>query len=160
MELLGVYDEDLTEPMARVLLNLGVKSALVVYGQDGLDEISMSAPTSVCEARADPSGAVFKSYVIEPEQFGFKRCNKEELVGGSPAENAAISRAILSGEAGPKRDAVLLNSAAAIHIAKPELSIADAIVIAQETIDSGKALRQLERFVSLSQDVDKAELRQ
>jgi anthranilate phosphoribosyltransferase len=153
MELLGVYDQELTEPMARVLANLGVKSALVVYGQDGLDEISMSAPTSVCEARSDPSGSggVFKSYVIEPEQFGFKRCEKKDLVGGTPAENAAISRAILSGETGPKRDAVLLNSAAAIHVAKPELSIADAVAVAKETIDSGKALRQLERFISLSQ---------
>jgi anthranilate phosphoribosyltransferase len=146
MELLGVYDQDLTEPMARVLSNLGVKSALVVYGQDGLDEISMSAPTSVCEVR---DGA-FKSYVIEPEQFGFQRCKKEDLVGGSPSENAAISRAILSGETGPKRDAVLLNSAAAIHIAKPECSIADAIGLARETIDSGKALKQLEQFISLS----------
>jgi anthranilate phosphoribosyltransferase len=146
MELLGVYDQDLTEPMARVLANLGVKSALVVYGQDGLDEISMSAPTSVCEAR----NGEFKSYVIEPEQFGFKRCKKEDLVGGTPAENAAISRAILSGEKGPKRDAVLLNSAAAIHIAKPEYSIADAIGIAKETIDSGKALKQLEQFITLS----------
>ena len=158
-ELLGVYDQDLTEPMARVLLNLGVKSALVVYGQDGLDEISMSAPTSVCEALTDPSGAdaVFKSYVIEPEQFGFRRCKKEDLVGGTPAENAAISRAILSGETGPKRDAVLLNSAAAIHIARPELSIADAIVLARETIDSGRALRQLERFISLSRAADRVE---
>lgn len=157
MELLGVYDQELTEPMARVLLNLGVKSALVVYGQDGLDEISMSAPTSVCEARIDPSGEVFRSYVIEPEQFGLRRCKKEDLVGGTPAENAAISRAILSGEAGPKRDAVLLNSAAAIHIAKPELSIADAVAVARETIDSGKALRQLERFISLSRSELKAD---
>jgi anthranilate phosphoribosyltransferase len=146
MELLGVYDQELTEPMARVLSNLGVKSALVVYGQDGLDEISLSAPTSVCEVR----DGVFKSYVIEPEQFDIRRCKKEDLVGGSPAENAVISRAILSGETGPKRDAVLLNSAAAIHIAKPEFSIADALAIARETIDSGKALKQLEQFISLS----------
>ncbi|WP_010253936.1 anthranilate phosphoribosyltransferase [Treponema primitia] len=154
MELLGVYDQELTEPMARVLSNLGVKSALVVYGQDGLDEISMSAPTSVCEVR----DGVFRSYVIEPEQFGFRRCNKEDLVGGTPAENAAISRAILSGEKGPKRDAVLLNSAAAIHIAKPEFSIADAIGIAKETIDSGKALNQLEQFINLSKAVEVPEL--
>jgi anthranilate phosphoribosyltransferase len=152
MELLGVYDEELTEPMARVLANLGVKSALVVYGQDGLDEISMSAPTNVCEVRSDPSGAgsQFKSYVIEPEQFGLKRCKKEDLVGGSPAENATITRAILSGETGPKRDAVLLNSAAAIHIARPEVSIADAVSIAKNIIDSGKALKQLDQFIRLS----------
>jgi anthranilate phosphoribosyltransferase len=146
MELLGVYDEELTEPMARVLANLGVKNALVVYGQDGLDEISMSAPTSVCEVRSGE----FKSYVIEPEQFGFKRCKKEDLVGGTPAENALITRAILSGMPGPKRDAVLLNSAAAIHIARPEVSIAEAIVTAKEIIDSGKALKQLDQFIALS----------
>jgi anthranilate phosphoribosyltransferase len=113
----------------------------------------MSAPTSICETRSDPSGSggVFKSYVIEPEQFGFRRCEKKDLVGGTPAENAAISRAILSGETGPKRDAVLLNSAAAIHVAKPELSIADSVVVAKEIIDSGRALEQLERFINLSQ---------
>jgi anthranilate phosphoribosyltransferase len=88
--------------------------------------------------------------VIEPEQFGFKRCKKEDLVGGSPQENAAISRAILSGEPGPKRDSVLLNSAAAIHIARPDVSIQDAVKIAAETIDSGKALKQLEQFIALS----------
>jgi anthranilate phosphoribosyltransferase len=146
MELLGVYDEELIEPMAKVLSNLGVKSGMVVFGQDGLDEISMSASTSVCELR-DGS---FKSYVIEPEQFGFKRCKKEDLVGGSPQENAAISRAILSGEPGPKRDSVLLNSAAAIHIARPDVAIQDAVKIAAETIDSGKALKQLEQFIALS----------
>ncbi|AEF85333.1 anthranilate phosphoribosyltransferase [Treponema primitia ZAS-2] len=146
MELLGVYEEELTEPMARVLANLGVKSALVVYGQDGLDEISMSAPTSVCEVR----NGEFKSYVIEPEQFGFKRCKKEDLVGGTPADNAIITRAILSGETGPKRDAVLLNSAAAIHIARPKVSIADAVSIANNIIDSGKALKQLDQFIALS----------
>jgi anthranilate phosphoribosyltransferase len=146
MELLGVYDEDLIEPMAKVLSNLGVKSALVVYGQDGLDEISMSAPTSVCEAR----NGTFKSYVIEPEQFGLTRCKKEDLVGGTPAENARITRDILSGKPGPKRDAVLLNSAAAISIAKPELSIKEGIDIAREVIDSGKALEQLEKFITLS----------
>jgi anthranilate phosphoribosyltransferase len=146
MELLGVYDEDLIEPMAKVLSNLGVKNALVVYGQDGLDEISMSAPTSVCEVR---DGA-FRSYVIEPEQFGFTRCKKEDLVGGTPAENAQITRDILEGKTGPKRDAVLLNSAAAIHVARPDVPITGAIEIARETIDSGKAREQLERFVALT----------
>jgi anthranilate phosphoribosyltransferase len=148
MELLGVYDAELIEPMAQVLSNLGVKSALVVYGQDGLDEISMSAPTSVCEVRQGR----FKSYVIEPEEFGFTRCRKEDLVGGSPAENAQITRDILGGKPGPRRDAVLLNSGAAIYIARPSLSISEAIAIARETIDSGKALAQLERFIALSGD--------
>jgi len=146
MELLGVYDADLIEPMAQVLSNLGVKSALVVYGQDGLDEISMSAPTSVCEVR----DGRFKSYVIEPEQFGFTRCKKEDLVGGTPAENARITRDIFAGKSGPKRDAVLLNSAAAIHIARPEVSIAEAVKTAGDIIDSGKAKEQLEQFISLS----------
>ncbi|MHC6203829.1 anthranilate phosphoribosyltransferase [Breznakiellaceae bacterium SP9] len=146
MELLGVYEEALIEPMARVLSNLGVKAALVVYGQDGLDEISLSAPTSVCEVR----DGEFTTYIIEPQQFGLKRCSKADLVGGTPAQNAAITRAILAGEAGPKRDAVLLNSAAAIHIAKPEYSIEAAVGIAKEVIDSGKALKQLEAFIRLS----------
>jgi anthranilate phosphoribosyltransferase len=146
MELLGVYEEELIEPMARVLSNLGVRNALVVYGQDGLDEISLSAPTSVCEVR---NGA-FRSYVIEPEQFGLRRCKKEDLAGGSPGENAAISREILAGKPGPRRDAVLLNSAAAIHIARPDLSIQEALGLARETIDNGKALAQLEKFIRLS----------
>jgi anthranilate phosphoribosyltransferase len=152
MELLGVYDAELVEPMAQVLSNLGVKNAMVVYGQDGLDENSMSSPTSVCEVRADPSGSGgrFKSYTIEPEQFGFTRCKKEDLLGGSPAENARITRDILSGKTGPKRDAVIPNSAAAISIARPELSLADGLNIAGEIIDSGKALAQLERFIELS----------
>ncbi|MDR3144647.1 MAG: anthranilate phosphoribosyltransferase [Treponema sp.] len=148
MELLGVYDGDLIEPMARVLANLGVKNALVVYGQDGFDEISLSAPTSVCEVR----DGQFNSYVIEPEEFGFKRCGKGDLAGGSPGENAVITRDILSGKEGARRDAVLLNSAAAIHIARPGVSIAEGIGIAREVIDSGKALAQLERFISLSRE--------
>ncbi|GHU35557.1 anthranilate phosphoribosyltransferase [Spirochaetia bacterium] len=146
MELLGVYDAELIEPMAKVLSNLGVKNAMVVFGQDGLDEISMSAPTSVCEVR----NGVFKSYTIEPEQFGLKRCKKEDLVGGTPAENAHITRDILAGIPGPKRDAVLLNSAAAISIARPDVDIAEGLAIAREAIDSGKALKQLERFIALS----------
>jgi anthranilate phosphoribosyltransferase len=146
MELLGVYDAELIEPMARVLANLGVKSALVVHGQDGFDEISVSAPTSVCELR----NGTFSSYTIEPEQFGLGRYNKEDLAGGSPADNAAITRAVLSGEGGPRRDAVLLNSAAAIYIARPGMSMDEAVGIARKTIDSGKALSQLEKFITLS----------
>jgi anthranilate phosphoribosyltransferase len=153
MELLGVYSEDLIEPLARVLSKLGVRNALVVHGQDGFDEISMSAPTSVCEVR----DGTFKSYVIEPEQFGLKRCNKDELEGGSPDENARITRAILAGEKGPQRDAVLINSAAAIYIARPALAMAGALDLARETIDSGRANEQLERFIALAkQRVEKA----
>ena len=150
MELLGVYDKELVEPMARVLSNLGVKRAMVVYGQDGLDEISMSAATSVCEVL----GGTYRNYEIEPEEFGFKRCRKEELCGGSPEENAEITRSILSGRHGPKRDAVTLNAGAALHIARPELSIADGIRLAEQTIDSKAALAQLERFIALSGEVE------
>lgn len=145
MELMGVYDEALVEPLARVLANLGVKKAMVVYGQDGLDEISMSAPTTVCEVK----DGEFLSYVITPEQFGFTRCSKDELIGGRPQDNAQIALAILKGEKGPRRDAVVLNSAAAIHIAKG-ISIEDAIREAQEVIESGKALAQLEQFAALT----------
>jgi len=150
MELLGVYEPELIEPMAKVLCNLGVRSGMVVYGHDGLDEISISSPTTVCELR----DGFIKSYEIEPEQFGLERCKKEDLLGGSPAENAQITRNILSGEKGPKRDAVLINSAAAIHIAKPELSIKEGIAIAAEAIDSGKANEQLKQFIILSQRKD------
>jgi anthranilate phosphoribosyltransferase len=146
MELLGVYDEELVQPMARVLCNLGVKNALVVYGRDGLDEISVSAQTSVCEVR----DGNFRSYVIDPEDFGLRLCQKSDLVGGAPAENARITRAVLEGECGPRRDAVLINAAAAIRIARPALDMADALALARETRDSGKALAQLEAFIALS----------
>ncbi|MDR2314028.1 MAG: anthranilate phosphoribosyltransferase [Spirochaetaceae bacterium] len=147
MELLGVYSEDLVEPLARVLSNLGVKSGMVVYGQDGLDEISMSAPTRVCEFI---SGKAPATYTISPEDFGFARCAKEALTGGAPEENAGITRQILEGAKGPKREAVLLNSGAAIHIARPELSMKDGIKLAEEIIDSGRALAQLEKFIERS----------
>jgi len=146
MELLGVYEESMVKPMAQVLCNLGVKNAYVVFGQDGLDEISISAPTSVCEVR----NGNLNYFTITPEQFGFKRCNKSELVGGSPQENAFITREILFGRGGAKKDAVILNSAAAIHIAKPDVSFKEAIEIASETITSGKALKQLEKFIEYS----------
>ena len=149
LQLLGVYEEELVEPMAKVLANLGLKNAMVVYGQDGLDEISMSAPTTVCEVR----NGYYRSYVIEPEEFGFKKCKKEELAGGTPSENAQITRAILSGEKGPKTDAVILNSAAALYVADPQLTMQQAVIKAKEVIDSGKALAQLEQFAALSSEV-------
>ena len=152
MELLGVYHQDYIEPMAKVLINLGVKSGMVVFGQDGLDEISMSSPTTICEFR----NREFKTYTVEPETFGFARCRKEDLVGGTPAENAQITRDILSGAKGPKRDAVLLNSAAAIHIARPEIPIREGIDIAAGIINSGKAKAQLEQFIRLSCAVEAA----
>lgn len=145
MQLLGVYGKDLVEPLARVLVNLGVKSAMVVYGEDSIDEISLSAPTYVCEA----INGEFKTYEITPEQYGFKRYKKEDLVGGTPEENAAIVRRILQGEQGPKTDAVILNAGAAIHIAKG-CSIEEGIELAKDAITSGVALRQLDRFIDLS----------
>lgn len=146
MELMGVYEEALVEPMARVLSNLGVKRAMVVYGQDGLDEISMSAPTAVCEVR----NGSFRKYVLTPEELGLTRCRKEDLIGGTPAENARIARRILEGEQGPKTDAVLLNSAAALYLAKDGLSLSDALEEVRKVISSGQALDQLERFIRLT----------
>ncbi len=146
LQVMGVYDQTLVEPLARVLSNLGVKNAMVVYGQDGLDEISMSAPTSVCEIR----DGKLHSYSIRPEQFGFERCKKEDLIGGTPEENAAITRAILEGEKGPRRDAVLLNSAAGLYVAAACNVLADGIRLAEMLIDSGKAMRKLNEFIEYS----------
>lgn len=146
MQLLGVYDEYLVEPLARVLVSLGVKRGMVVYGQDKLDEISLSAPTSVCEIR----DGWYKSYVITPEDFGFARCMKDDLKGGAPEENAAITRAILSGEKGHKRNAVLMNAGATLYIGGKAESMKDGIALAAELIDSGKALETLERFIAVS----------
>ena len=146
MQLLGVYDEYLVQPLAQVLMNLGVKRGMVVYGQDKLDEISLSAPTTVCEFQ----DGWMKNYVITPEQFGLKRCDKQDLVGGSPAENAAITRAILAGEKGPKRDAVLMNAGAALYIGGKAADLADGIRLAAELIDSGKALETLNKVIEVS----------
>ena len=145
MQLLGVYGKALVEPLARVLANLGVKSAMVVYGEDKMDEISLSAPTFVCEY----INGEFKTYEIKPEDYGFTSCKKEDLEGGTPEENAEIVRRILQGEQGPKTDIVLLNAGAAIHIAKG-CSIEEGIAIARDAIDSGKAYKQLEKFIELS----------
>lgn len=146
MQLLGVYSEDLVEPLAHVLKNLGVKRAMVVYGTDSIDEISLSAPTKVCEFKGDE----FKSYEITPEQLGLKRCKKEELIGGMPEENAKIAREILDGKEGPKMNAVLLNAGAAIYLASDNLTMHDAIEKARDIITSGAAKKQLERFVEKS----------
>ena len=146
MQLLGVYEEALVEPLARVLSNLGVKKAMVVYGRDGFDEISLSDETAVCEIR----NGEFIQYVLKPEEYGFRRCKKEDLAGGTPQENAQTALEILNGAEGSKTDAVLFNAGAAIHVAKPELSIAEGIAIAKEMIASKKALEQLNRFIKLT----------
>lgn len=146
LQLLGVYDEYLVEPLAQVLINLGVKRGMVVYGQDKLDEISMSAPTTVCEFK----DGWFKTYTIAPEDFGLNRCEKSDLRGGTPEENAEITRAILNGEKGPKRDAVLLNAGAALYLGGKAESLKEGVCLAAELIDSGKAKQTLEDFIKVS----------
>ena len=146
MQLLGVYDDYLVEPLAQVLVNLGIRRGMVVYGQDKLDEISASAPTTICEIR----DGWFKSTVITPEEFGLARCAKEELQGGTPEENAGITRAILNGERGPRRNAVLLNAGAALYLGGKADSMARGVTLAGEILDSGRALRTLEEFIRVS----------
>ncbi|MCR5087111.1 MAG: anthranilate phosphoribosyltransferase [Lachnospiraceae bacterium] len=146
MQLLGVYDDYLVEPLAQVLVSLGIKRGMVVYGMDKLDEISLSAPTKICEIR----DGWFRSFTITPEDFGFARCTKEELKGGTPAENAAITRDILGGAKGAKRNAVLLNAGASLYIAGKADTFADGVKLAAEIIDSGKALATLERLIEVS----------
>lgn len=146
MQVLGVYDKELVEPLAKVLNNLGVKSALSVYGIDGMDEISASDKTCVCEIK----DGITKSYEIDPSNFGFEECSKEDLVGGDPKENAKITLDILKGQKGPKRNAVVLNSAAGLYVADVVESISDGVKLAEEIIDSGKALQQLEKFIEFT----------
>lgn len=146
IQLLGVYDEYLAEPLAQVLISLGVKRGMVVYGQDKLDEISMSAPTTVCEFK----DGWFKSYTIAPEDFGFERCTKADLEGGTPEENAEITRAILKGERGHKRNAVLMNAGASLYLGGKADSFKDGVELAAELIDSGKALEVLEKLIEVS----------
>jgi len=145
--LLGVYDEYLVEPVAKVLANLGVRRALVVHGQDRMDEISCSAPTTICELRE----GYYRTSVITPEKFGIQRCEKADVVGGSAQENAAITKAILAGEErGPKRDIVLLNAGAALFVAGAAETIADGVRLAAETIDSGAAERAMQAYIAES----------
>lgn len=145
--ILGVYDESLVQPLARVLTSLGVKDGMVVYGQDCLDELSTACPTTVCEFHGDD----YLSYVLTPEELGMKRCTKEDLRGGSPDENAQITRDILSGkETGAKRDTVLVNAAAGLYIAGLAPSLKDGVAKAQELINNGKATETLEEYVRVS----------
>ena len=143
MQLFGVYSEELVEPLAHVLHNLGCKRAMTIYGMDSIDEISLSADTKVCEFKGDE----FKSYTIKPEDFGFTRCKKEDLVGGEPAVNAKIARDILDGAEGPKTDVVLLNAGAAIYLASDGITMKEGVEKAREIIKSGLAKKQLERFI-------------
>lgn len=140
--ILGVYDEYLLQPLAQVMMDLGVERGMVIYGQDRLDEISMSAPTSVCEFK----DGWLKNYVIKPEDFGFTRCNKADIVGGTAAENAQYTLDILNGAEGPKTDIVLMNAGAAIYVGGKAGSIAEGVEVAREMIKNGKAMAQVEAF--------------
>ncbi len=152
MQLLGVYDEYLIEPLAQVLVSLGVTRGMVVYGMDKLDEISMSSETRICEIK----DGWYKTYTIAPEDFGFARCTKEDLVGGTPEENAEITRGILKGDKGPKRDAVLLNAGASLYIGEKAKSFAEGITLAAEIIDSGKATETLQKIIEVSNRPEEA----
>lgn len=145
-QLLGVYDEYLVEPLAQVLISLGVERGMVVYGQDRLDEISLSAPTTVCEFK----DGWMRNYTITPEEFGLKRCSKEDLVGGTPEENAQITLDILKGAKGPKRDAVLMNAGASLYIGGKAETMKEGVELAAELIDSGKALETLQKCIKIS----------
>ncbi len=146
LQLLGVYDEKLVEPMARVLANLGVKRAMVVHGHDGLDEVSLCSRSTVCEVN---NGRI-NSFFLDPKQFGFDYCKREDLIGGNPAENAEIAKGILRSEKGPKREIVLLNSAVCLYMAYNQITLRECVRLAAEIIDSGKAMKQLEAFIRLS----------
>jgi anthranilate phosphoribosyltransferase len=147
--LLGVYDESLVEPLAQALLSLGVKRALVVHGDDGLDEISLGATTTACEL----DNGTLTRRTIDPRDYGFSFCARDALTGGDPAENAEIARAILGGEKGPKRDAVVLNAAAALYIAGKSPDIAGGVKLAEEIIDSGRAGEKMREFISATHSV-------
>ena len=147
MQVMGVYDESLLEPMAHVLTNLGVRKGMVVYGQEKLDEISICGPTKVVAF----NHGEYKRYTITPEEVGLQRGQKGDLLGGTPQENADITRAILAGEEkGAKRDAAVINAAAALFVAGKATGMKAAVKLAEETIDSGAALRKLEEFVEIS----------
>ena len=149
MQMLGVYDENLVEPLARVLLNLGVKRAMVVHGHDGLDEVTLTGTSTICEV----ADGTLNSYFITPEQFGLTRCTLDALVGGAPAENADIARRILSGVPGPKRDIVVLNAACCLYMGRNDITLRACVELAQELIDSGAAFAKLEQFVRMTNEV-------
>lgn len=147
MMLLGVYDEALVEPLAKVMSSLGVKRGLVVYCQAKLDELTTCAPNTVCEIK----DGYYKTYVIRPEDFGFARSEKTALAGGTPRENAETTLAILRGDQGPKRDTVLMNAGAGLYVAGKAPSLADGVKLAGALIDSGASLAKLDAFRTASQ---------
>lgn len=146
MQLLGVYDENLVEPLARVLANLGVKRAMVVHGHDGLDEVTLCDTTTICEV----NNGKLNSFFLSPEQLGLEKCLPQDLVGGDPQENAAIAMDILDGSKGPKRNVVVLNSALCLYMSHNRITLRECVKMAEELIDSGSARAQLEKFIRLS----------
>ena len=146
LQLLGVYDASLVDSLAKVLSNIGVKRVIVVHGNDGLDEISAVTTTTVCEF----NDGTFNTYTLDPTAYGFTLCDKAELVGGTPEENAKITLSILNGEKGPRREAVLMNAGAAFYVAGKADTLEDAVKLAAEIIDSGKAKARLDEFIKLS----------
>ena len=140
IQVLGVYDANLTETLANVLKNLGSQHVFVVHGADGLDEITITDKTYVAEL----AGGQVQSYVVAPEDFGISKADMSSLVGGTAEENAQITLNILKGEKGPRRDIVLLNSAAAVAAGGKATNLIEGIQVAAESIDSGKALEKLE----------------
>lgn len=149
LQLLGVYDENLVEPLARVLSNLGVKRAMVVHGHDGLDEITLTGTSTICEV----ANGRLNSYFITPEQFGLSRCRMSDLVGEGPRENAETARSILSGEKGPKRDTVVLNAACCLYMGKNDVTMRECVRSAEALIDSGKALAKMNDFIRLTNEI-------
>lgn len=149
LQVTGVYSSELVEPVARVFSNLGVKKGFVFYGSDGMDEVTVTGATKVCEI----DNGTFKSYEITPEQFGLKTYSKDELTGGDGAENAEITRQILSGTLhGAKRDIVLLNAALGLYTGGKAATIADGVTLAAEIIDSGKAYAKMEEFAKATNE--------
>ncbi|HEX2925709.1 MAG TPA: anthranilate phosphoribosyltransferase [Ruminiclostridium sp.] len=152
MQLLGVYDENLVEPLARVLANLGVKRAMVVHGHDGLDEVTLCDTTTICEV----NNGKLNSFFLSPEQLGLEKCLSRDLVGGDPQENAGIARDILNGTKGPKRDVVVLNSALCLYMSHNQITLRECVKMAEDLIDSGSARTKMENFIELSNSLNKA----
>ena len=144
LQLLGVYDASLVDPLAKVLSNLGVKRGMVVHGNDGLDEISAVTTTTVCEF----NDGTFNTYTLDPTAYGFTLCDKAELVGGTPEENAQITKDILSGKiTDGKRTAVILNAGAALHITN-RISLEEGFALAADILANGSGLKKLEDFIA------------
>ena len=148
-QILGVFADRLTEPLARVLGNLGARDVMVVHGEDGLDEITISDGTKVSRFRNDE----VETFYLSPEDFGLERSPVSSLVGGDRNENAEILLRIFRGEKGPKRDIVLMNSAAALVVAGKTEDLSEGLMIAAEAIDSRNALRKLEEVIRVSNKI-------